>query len=593
MPFERLLGALAFASLVPFIILYLRRPRPSDQTIPSLMFFVSERGSTRFHSFLRHLLRNLLFLLQLLILSMLAFSVMGFFLEVPAHKSGNVVIVLDVSASMQTVQDGVSRFDRALDKADEFLRGRVSIVFASNVPRVVLEGGSPDAARKILAAAEPLDTTTNLGDAILVARDLLSGKGEIVVLSDFIATEGLDPLVAKRAVSKDAVVAFHDFGGHASNVGIVSMDVSKSSAQLAVKNFNDAPEKVVIQTISNGAVQDEAAIEIPAGSLEDFTLEASPGMTEVKLVVDDDFAADNSAFVSIPRAAQTAALLITNAEDSNVEAALKAAPDITLTVARPPVVRSFDYDVIVLHEFSSELMLPGYYREVERAASNGSSVIVTAQQDLKGVGFLPVEILGVGNVSRNVVNITNYFTDGIDFGVNEMFLASKLKSGSVVVTAQDYPVLVLSQLGSGTVVYYGILDEYSSFKSSPGYPQFWSRLVRFLQKTEDLGSFNVPAGRIDVVPKQEVSTPAGKLKTDRILYDRAGFYSVGGRTVAANLLSVRESDVRSEAVFSPEKAPLLEGAGLRETRSFDVLLAVLAAVLIGLELLYIKFRGDL
>jgi len=598
MPFERLMGALAFLSLVPFIILYLRRPKPTEQTIPSLMFFISERGATRFHSFLRHLIRNMLFLLQLAILSLLAFSVMGFFMEVPAEKTGNTVIVLDVSASMQAEKDGITRFEQAVGKAGELLNGRVSIVLASNVPRVVLESSSAEAARKVLRTVEPLDTSSNIGDAILIARDILGGKGEIIVLSDFIATEGIDPIVAKRAVSQDAFVSFFNFGGKAENIGIIGMDVDKSTTRVVVDNFDGRPRDLKIQIVNNGAVQDEAALNLPANSMDEFEFDTLQGQTEVRLIADDDFEADNTAYVSVPANAKIRTLLITNSENTNVEAALSASPNIILDVAKPPVINRFNYDVIVLHKFDPKLMLPGHYKEVERVAKNGTGVIVTAQENLADadIGFLPVKILGIGGVSRNIVNITNYFTDGIDFGVNERFLTAAPKGGTTtVVTADGSPVLALAGTDSGNVVYYGLIDDYSSFKSSTTYPQFWSRLVNFLTKTEDLGNFNFEVGRIDVIPKQTIDTPLGKIKTERLLFDKAGFYTYDKRTVAANMLNVRESSVSSEAsVFSEEERKVtVEKSKLKENRSFTALLAAIVAVMVFAELLYIKFRGDL
>ena len=210
--------------------------------------------------------------------------------------------------------------------------------------------------------------------------------------------------------------------------------------------------------------------------------------------------------------------------------------------------------------------------------------------------MLPVDILGVGSLSRNVVNITNYFTEGIDFGVNERFLEARAKEGvTTVVSAEGSPVLALSGLGSGMVVYYGLIDEYSSLKSSPSYPQFWSRLIGFLTNTEELGNFNFETGRIDVVQNQLITTPSGKVKTNRVLFDKAGFYDYDRKRVAASLLDERESAVSSDpSIFSEdEKMVSSEKSKLKETRRFYSLLAFIAAILIFAELVYVKFRGDL
>jgi len=43
MGFENTLGLIALASLIPFIILYLRKPKPQDRIIPSLMFILKNK----------------------------------------------------------------------------------------------------------------------------------------------------------------------------------------------------------------------------------------------------------------------------------------------------------------------------------------------------------------------------------------------------------------------------------------------------------------------------------------------------------------------------------------------------------------------
>ena len=67
-------GLLALLILVPLIIIYLRKPKALAKPIPSLMFFSEHKGSVRVSSFLRKFIRNILFLIQLLVLALLAFS---------------------------------------------------------------------------------------------------------------------------------------------------------------------------------------------------------------------------------------------------------------------------------------------------------------------------------------------------------------------------------------------------------------------------------------------------------------------------------------------------------------------------------------
>ncbi len=598
MPFERIMAAWAFLSLLPLILLYLRKPKPTEQTIPSLMFFMREKGITRFHSFFRHLFRNFLFLIQLLILSTLSFSLMGFFVEIPGELAGNTAIVLDISSSMKTQQDGQERFDRAVDIAREHLGSKTSLILAADVPRIAAENAASGEVDALLNTLEPADTTSNLGDAILVAKDILGQRGDLIVISDFIATEGIDPIVAKRAVSRGIKVEFFNVGGKASNAGIIDLDVGRITSEVTIKNFDDEERDVPVKLVQDGRVIDQATIPVLARSLEQFSFDTLPGNTEVQLDINDDFAADNAAYVSVPQDLRSRVLLITNEQGSNLEAALKAAPDIELSIAHPPVVEDFDFEVIIMHQVDLELMLPGYYRSMQRAAEQGGIVIITGQSDLSqaDIDFLPVEVRDIGKNSQNRVNISNYYTEGIEFGVNEQYLIATEKEGSTtLVTAAGSPILTIAPLDDGTVVYYGILDPYSNFKGSITYPQFWSRLINSLTNKEDVSNFNIKTGRIEVIPNQNVDTPQGSLTTNRVLHDHNGYYTYDGRTVAVNLLSEDESDVSTDAAAFTQEANLVETEKTQTPvkQHFDTILALTAAALILLELLYIKRRGDL
>ena len=46
MGFSNQLGLWALLSLIPFIILYLRKPKPVDRIIPSLMFMLQNRKTS-------------------------------------------------------------------------------------------------------------------------------------------------------------------------------------------------------------------------------------------------------------------------------------------------------------------------------------------------------------------------------------------------------------------------------------------------------------------------------------------------------------------------------------------------------------------
>src|SRR3989338_6927564 len=129
LPFQRPLGLWALIAVAVFVILYLRRPKPQDKIIPSLMFIIKDDKRSKQYSFLQKLMTNLLFLIQLL-------SILGLALVAAAPYARlnydvtleNTAIILDVSASMQAKEKGISRFDKALGQAKKAVSGRNSII---------------------------------------------------------------------------------------------------------------------------------------------------------------------------------------------------------------------------------------------------------------------------------------------------------------------------------------------------------------------------------------------------------------------------------------------------------------------------------
>ena len=146
--FANVAGLFALLSIIPLIILYLLRPKPHVIKIPSVMFlFDAEKEKKRF-SAIRRFIKDPLFLLQLLVLILLALAVAEpFVLSEDDAGCGHTVIVLDASASMQA--DG--RFDKAITEAGKFLSKKNTIILAENIPVVILRESPKQTASEALS----------------------------------------------------------------------------------------------------------------------------------------------------------------------------------------------------------------------------------------------------------------------------------------------------------------------------------------------------------------------------------------------------------------------------------------------------------
>lgn len=608
MDFGNQLGLYALLSLVPFILIYLIRPRPVEKMFPSLMFLFKDKRDARRKAFFQKFLANLLFLIQLLGIIVLSLAVASPFVLVPQYISfEDTVLVLDVSASMSAKYGMNTRFDSMISKADDYLGGRTSIVLAQNNPLVALEKGSRRAAKNVLSNLNPKATSSNIGDALIIAGSLLEGKkGRVVVLSDFIATEGSNVMVAKKSLEAQGIqVLFIDFGSKGKNVGIIDLKITKDFTKAYIKNFDEGEADVFVEVINGGEKIFEKSVTIAPNSVETVSFKNKGGVSEVKINTGDILALDNTAYVSSPINPKISVLVISNKPVSYIEQSLIASDRIEVVRAEPPVLPKIEHDVVIIDGVNPDLMLRGVMDEITEYIDHGGAVIVSAQDNIRDIKtmnrLLPVVIGNPANKTTVCFDIMNQFTKHIEgdrCGISQSkYYVTDAKPGSLTIATNSdgTPAISLWENGKGTVIYYGVFDDQSSFKTLTNYPIFWNLLVDFLVSSEDISDYNHKSGKIISINEQSVITPSSKLKTSKIILDEAGIYEYDGRKVAVNILSEAESDVSTEEAVE-EGSTVISGneESIEMTElDLDIILIWVALAILAIELWYIKQRGDM
>lgn len=621
LPFQRPLGLLALIAVVVFIILYLRRPKPQDKIIPSLMFIMQDKKRSRQYSFFQKLMTNLLFLLQLLSIFGLSLVAAAPFVKLKYDVTlENTVIILDVSASMNAKEKGISRFGKAAEQAKKVLSGRNSIILAENTPLIALENENSEIALDVLSKIKPRATTTNLGDALLLAKDILGDKpGRIIVFSDFLPTEGPDIEVVKTTLSsEDKIVDFVDVSNNAMNTGIIRLEVTKYSTKAYVKNFNNEPRQATIRIMKDSKVIAQTKASIAPNSVENFIFDTPAGISKVELEPKDNLEVDDVVYIATPPKIRNSVLLITNEKSSNLERALEAAKDIELNVVNPPVltintkkerIEPYRHDAIIVYKINNvnkrDGIVPGTFEDIEDYADNGGNLVIAAQDDLREINMrgLPVVELK-GKLSKptkacveTINQVTKQFEKERCFTTMASYLGAETKKGTITFASADdkTPLIVYGEKKKGKVVYYGILDEASDFKTLPSYPIFWNSLINFMVGTENIKDFNHKTGRIVAINEQKAKTPSSTLTTSKLLMDEVGIYEFDNKKFAVNLVDEKESDINLQSKVGKlkERERLLERES--KERDFNLELPILALVFLFMlaEFFYIKRRGDI
>ena len=590
-------GLLALGLLVPFILLYLIRPRPKTMKIPSLMFFSKQYGRNKLLSFLRNFINDFLFIIQLLLILALLFSVAKPF-TVYKHDitAKNTVLVIDASASMQAKEGLQTRFDKAIKKAKSAVGSVNTVIIAKGIPLIALKEASSNDAIEFLNKLSPLATPSRLGDAIILAGEALS-EGRVVVVSDFQNTGGQDPEVAKAILeSKGLVVDFINVAeSDISNVGFVDLSLDERETTVYVKNFNSEQKTVTLDIAGS-----KKELVIAPGAVETYSFETPKGLTKAVITDNDDFALDNTLYISTPADETTRALVITNNESIFLVNALDASGLVSVDVTEPPVVNTGEHDVYIVDNVDPRKVLAGTFEDIKDQVEKGASAIVCAQEDSLDIdykGLLPLTLTEKAGKTFISTDQVNRFTKNVDFGgtVDSFFRTSNLKGVSLA-SADESSLVALSEFGSGKILYFGFLETASDFRFSPSYPIFWTELLRYVTDKQDLSNLNYRTkDSIILDSKQKIILPSRKsVNQASYLLEEAGIYELEDRSIAANLLDPLESDLNRKVSFGT-KSIEYELRPVREDRNFDfeLPLILIAAILLIVELFYIKIRGDI
>ena len=171
---------------VPIILLYLLRQKRPDQKVSSTILWSKTLADMRASTPFQKLRRNLLLLLQLLILAALVLTLMRPVVQAQAAQSEAGVLVLDATASMQTHDGGGD--EMRLDRAKAEARALVDRMRPGDRYMLIADGGgmmqvrsgfatSKSELKSLIDSVKPSDTPSDLSESLLLASTSLRAIG--------------------------------------------------------------------------------------------------------------------------------------------------------------------------------------------------------------------------------------------------------------------------------------------------------------------------------------------------------------------------------------------------------------------------------
>jgi hypothetical protein len=365
--------ALAGLAFLPVVVaMYLLKLRRDREVVPSTLLWRQLVADVEANAPWQKLRRSLLLLLQLLLVAILAILAARPFVERPAGLAGDLVHVIDTSASMQATDITPSRLDAAKAAAVDALKdlpagGKVSVIAAGRTARVVANGTADlGRVKQAITGIEGTSDVGDLGDALRLASALAarSGDAEILVATDAALATPVD------GTTLEALVRVLQVGREANNQAIVALAVRTQPNNLSHSAFvsvaNHALERVQrrIEVYADGALRESRTVTLDPQvrtdvSIDDVDDPERPAKTvEVRLTSADDaatgpadpLALDDRAWAIIPPS-QLRTILLVSEGDPYLETALSYLPDTELYGVKPseygPQTKPELFDLII------------------------------------------------------------------------------------------------------------------------------------------------------------------------------------------------------------------------------------------------------
>jgi len=267
MRFLNPVGLFAFLIALPILALYFLRLQRQELVVPSTLLWKAVLVDHHANRPWQKLRRNWLLLLQLLVLFAMVFSLARPALPAALNLQGQVIVLLDASASMQAMQpDGQTRFaasSQVLEKLAETFDGQALVTFIAvgPTPQLLLQAGSATDFQRVLDEVRCTDGVANWEAAAALAASLAWGNDVTTVLvTDTAIDRGLPALPGR--------VRLIQVGHDLPNAGITAFALRRTPEGMTafVRIYNAGPAaQREFSLYADGALVGHRIVTLPAG----------------------------------------------------------------------------------------------------------------------------------------------------------------------------------------------------------------------------------------------------------------------------------------------------------------------------------------
>ncbi|GCE27799.1 hypothetical protein KDA_32830 [Dictyobacter alpinus] len=337
-------AALAFSVIIPIILLlYFMRPKRQERVVGSTLLWQQAMQDLQASRPWQRLRITPLLLLQLLaaIVIIIVLIRPAIFLNSPI--SGNTIIILQSSASMQATDVAPTRFDKAKDTINDFISAlgpddHLSLITMARTPQVLIANSqNKGQLTNALQHTHVTNQDADLEQAISLAGSLAAGQSNARVL---VLGDG-HTLNSNQTLDAPFPVQYMPIGTDAPNVALMALSARSIQGKLIgfaqVSNYSHEKRSIPVELYTDGKLFGVKTVTLNPGSsgaIEWGPLAAKTSMLHARLVSQDAMTSDHEAWSLVGSSIRGRVLLVSKG-NMYLETALRLQSNVILYTIDP------------------------------------------------------------------------------------------------------------------------------------------------------------------------------------------------------------------------------------------------------------------
>ncbi len=354
-------AALAFSAIIPIILLlYFMRPKRQERVIGSTLLWQQALQDLQASRPWQRLRITPLLLLQLLaaIFIVLVLARPAIFTSSPV--SGNTIVILQASASMQATDVAPDRFENAKNTITDMIdalgtNDYLSLITMARTPQVLATHTQDKTLlRNELQHARVTNQDADLVQALSLATSLAAGQAhaQVIVVGDG------HVMTNDQALATPFPVRYLTVGTDAPNVALMALSARQIQSRLValaqVANYSHEQRAISVELQADNKVVAVKTINLPAGASGSLQWDPIPANTRIlkaHLNSQDAMTVDHDAWAIVGGSLRGRTLLVTKG-NRFLETALRLQPNVDLYEVTPDKYNgALAYDLTIFDGF--------------------------------------------------------------------------------------------------------------------------------------------------------------------------------------------------------------------------------------------------